>query len=354
MRLSSGAAAGVFSLLYMGLPAMLLSAAVFLVHFSADPPPWATRAMPGVLQQLLSGFVLTTIVPDPSFAGRCVVVVSGMGVAIIMTSTAAYIAATASRLVATVPPGRWWTLGQWEKVDRIMSKRWFLAAVLLAIGVHVFLSIQVAFARLFVAHVCFIASRRQAAHALRMPAILGAAGDTKVEPASIEHVDEAGTVSQSGLTLRVRSSLNRSRPTEGVAATPTEGVLLEDQRLGCAYTERQGPAVVAAVALAAGLALPSFIACSQAVWMAPAMEDILPGAMITCGALLAAAQCDRLGGAQVSKSKLTPRVDPSCYHCGACMKVFVLICMSQSHGGSAISLTSAIQVEQINGSCLQM
>lgn len=356
VRLASAAPAGVFSLLYMGLPPLLLSAAIALVHGpTADcaARPLHAYALSDTAQQLLSTLALTACVPDTPLAGRLVVVLAGRGLAIGMAAAAASIAGSASRMATAamgICPHR--LRIQLPRLVAGIRGRWPFAAVAAAAGFHVFLSIQLSLACLFGALVCCI-SRRHAADARQIRSISGAADRTEACSAGgradgPSGKPKSGTGGRLASTVRARSAVNTQ--TQRAETECMEGLSAEGQGSRCRCVEARGPAVVAAVALAGGLALPGFIASARAAWLAPAVEDAAPGAVIAFGALLVAAEWyGAVDAAPGSSRRPAPSMGSSCcqfkastkvilpVHC--CLPVILSTCVLNKDGALRLECT---------------
>eukprot|EP00892_Ulva_mutabilis_P005156 jgi/Ulvmu1/3011/UM015_0051.1 len=314
VRLVSAAPAGVFSLLYLGLPTLLLSTAVCLVHYpvpASASRPRRSQAVPDAAHQLLSMLALTACAPDASFAGRAVVVLAGRGLAIGMAAAAAAITGSASRALAGRVPGPHRAL---RALSRLGSgtRLWWCAAMVVVAALHVFLSIQLALARLFWALVSSMASQLRPQDVQNRRFASGVAGSPDLAFTKDEvDTTSGGTVSQLGSSLRARFAGDAPKE-RGRIVSCRGGVPAEVHGPVHDCRDMQGAAAVAAVALAAGLALPGFVARVRTAWMPPAVEDALPGLTVACGALVAAApRYGTHGSAQGSATKLAPK---ACCH----------------------------------------
>lgn len=329
--LASSAAAGVYALMYTGLPSLLLVTAVFLTHSATEASP-GQRQSSLVAHDVLTMLVLTAGVPEVSMSGRLVVVVAGRGLAAIMSVLATAFTARIAHATAR-PRGRIARLLQRVRSGLGTNSAYLLlAAVVSAAFVHVFVALCLAICRLCVA---LAGVHTSAASAVEppQPAAPAAAGEAALQDGAEDRDCElaravqpgcasaGGRCHRGGAGVRARSAGTRRFDDAGAGlhqhAAP--GV---NQRCSCAATA--GPAALAAVALAALLALPSCIACARAAWMTPVPEDALPGVAIACWILMLAAACDTPACCELSSSRPVAAVDSACCQVKRCAGVRII------------------------------
>lgn len=282
--------------MYLGLPSLLLSAAVFLTHSASAAAlnryP-ASRASPPTVQQIFTMLALTVCVPEESFLGRLLVVVAGRGFAAILVGLATTFIAWPARTVVLAKIRQPRLLGRIHRGTKVRMGPWLVAGVLAAACAHVSVALCLALARLYIALAASSTSPGIAAGSPR--AAPGRAAPMDLEHRSPQAWKSERTAGQlasgSGAAgIRARGSAGRHSDDAGTPVcsntTPAGGQ-------GCRCHGLGGPAALAATALAAGLAMPSGIACARAAWVPPAPEDAVPALAIACWAMMLASTFDR-------------------------------------------------------------